>query len=115
MATVHYTELSIYEMANMANTDPTANSISTPGFERLEYLYRTAEKLEQTSYEAGERSGDDIFAQVAKMTRTFKAWVIVETMPTDVYGSGATNAGETMTDSFDFGSEMWMENFFGRS
>ncbi|KAH8799838.1 hypothetical protein F5884DRAFT_811358 [Xylogone sp. PMI_703] len=181
IATAHYIELSIYEMADLTNNDPTTNNISTQGFERLEYLWqslnaikswldvffsfspsdcvgfsyifwsqllrsvmvlyklstyvdpawdlqvvrctldlistldRVAEKLEQTSHEAGERSGDDIFAQVVRMTRTFKAWVIVETMPADVYGAGAANPGETMTDTFDFGGEMWMENFFGWS
>jgi len=87
-------------------------------------LDRMADKLELASSEAGERSNDDLFMQIPRMMRMFRAWAgakmapeETEEEPTWPYNGTATSAGDNMVDqnqmmmmqSIDFGNDMWLE------
>ena len=82
-------------------------------------LDRIADKLEQTSSEAGERSNDDLFMQISRMTRMFRAQASAKIAPGEAIWPNGGSPGDMMDQdpmmqSIDFGNDMWWEDFFGR-
>ncbi|KAI1134069.1 putative C6 transcription factor [Hypoxylon sp. FL0543] len=89
-------------------------------------LDRIAEKLELASREIGEQSSDDVFSQLSRLMRMFRAWVGSKMASADVEERSAwANSdtatgigGNTMDQSqnqtmqfFDFGNDGWWEEF----
>ncbi|KAI1380534.1 hypothetical protein F4677DRAFT_441846 [Hypoxylon crocopeplum] len=93
----------------------------------LQVLDRIAEKLEITSHETGEQSNDDLFMQVPRIMRMFRAWAVSkmahdetgEEPGCDLYSDAAIGIGDNiigqtqnqMVGSIDFNNDRWWEEF----
>ncbi|KAI0104065.1 putative C6 transcription factor [Hypoxylon sp. NC0597] len=91
-------------------------------------LDHIAEKMELASREFGERSSDDLFIQLSRLMRMFRARVVSKMTPADIgekstwtYSDATTSMGGNCIDEnqnqshmmqfFDFGNDTWWEEF----
>ncbi|KAI1390395.1 putative C6 transcription factor [Hypoxylon trugodes] len=92
----------------------------------LAALDRIAERAELASREASEPPGDDLFMQVSRLMKMFRAWAAAKMAPAETgeepgwtYGDAATNAEGNIMDFdpnqmmqfMDLGADTWWEEF----
>lgn len=92
----------------------------------LQVLDHTAEKVQQTGREAGERCKDDFYTSIARMMRGFREWAGTKMASGNTEGGGQgsyttapAGTAESMPDPndvlfefMDFESDMLLENIF---
>ncbi|KAI0842745.1 putative C6 transcription factor [Hypoxylon sp. FL0890] len=89
-------------------------------------LDRIAEKLELASREVGEQSSDDVFMQLSRLMRMFRAWVgskmasaeaeeksawAGSDATTDISGNAMDQNQNQMMQFFDLGNDSWWDEF----